>query len=758
MLKKSKTIRPHNPYVAGRPVGGPGFLGRKDIIDSVVTDLSLPGQNTVVLYGQRRIGKTSILLELENRLPSPPFSPVYFDLMDHAHQPLGQVLFDLASNIAAKLEMSAPDQKRFDEDGRYFQADFLSLVYKTFEEGQSLVLLLDEFDVLEMDEEEKLNSSAAVRKFRPYMRKLMKGHSRLKFVFVIGRKAEDLSIDAKATFKASISRRVSVLDEKSARDLIATAQHHGTLEFTEEAVDRVLALTAGHPLFIQLMCQILWTEAYARSPERPPRIEAFNVQAEIPKVLEAGENILEWIWDGLPPAERVVFAAIAEGTNDQKVVTEEDLGDILQRHGIRILVRELELAPNTLVKRELLTETDGGFRFFIELIRLWVLKNKPLLKVKDELDRVTPAADMLYQVGDGDYRRGDLENAQNQLRQALNRNPNHLKARLLLGQVFHDLGKLDEAIVELEEAYRYDETATRHSLVRVLLAKGEELDRQSEDEKALIIYDRVSKLSPRDKVAPERRVAIWIRRGDELFEADDLDASLAAYEQAEAREKIATIRSLKLERSIASVARQAQECEEGEDYQGAQEKYQWLVQQEPIEGRWIEALELVQTKQELSELYDEGVRGLGNGNWLQAINNLKVVVYKQPEYKDAVVLLSEAVGQKKKENAPTPSVEGLEKLRFSAMEKSDLSLGESETAPPIFDAFGTNSKSVQKIQSQKTVYPSNINEILAKPGWLRTAEDRAMLISHIITTKPPSWWTLEEREIVHPSGIKNLDI
>ncbi|MBC8078366.1 MAG: ATP-binding protein, partial [Chloroflexales bacterium] len=81
-----------NPYIAGRAVGQQrGFYGRDDILRLIEVRLRSPDQSAVVLYGQRRIGKTSILLQLQRRLPSPPFVPVYFDLMDRARQRLGQV-------------------------------------------------------------------------------------------------------------------------------------------------------------------------------------------------------------------------------------------------------------------------------------------------------------------------------------------------------------------------------------------------------------------------------------------------------------------------------------------------------------------------------------------------------------------------------------------------------------------------------------------------------------------------------------------
>src|SRR5215212_710055 len=99
-----------NPYIAGRALGAErGFFGRRDVLNLVQTVLATPDQNAIVLFGQRRIGKTSILLQLRRRLPSPPFSPVYFDLMDRARKPLGTVLYELAATVASDVGLPPPD-------------------------------------------------------------------------------------------------------------------------------------------------------------------------------------------------------------------------------------------------------------------------------------------------------------------------------------------------------------------------------------------------------------------------------------------------------------------------------------------------------------------------------------------------------------------------------------------------------------------------------------------------------------------------
>ena len=115
-----------NPYVAGNPLKNSAqFFGREDIVREVMLMLHHPEEKAIVLFGQRRIGKTTILLQMVQRLSAQKeFTPVFFDLQDRASSPLKEVLYKLAQTICATLELPAPAFERFDEDGVYFQREF----------------------------------------------------------------------------------------------------------------------------------------------------------------------------------------------------------------------------------------------------------------------------------------------------------------------------------------------------------------------------------------------------------------------------------------------------------------------------------------------------------------------------------------------------------------------------------------------------------------------------------------------------------
>jgi tetratricopeptide (TPR) repeat protein len=637
-----------NPYIAGRALRQQrGFVGRADVLGKVATMLGSPHQNALVLYGQRRIGKTSILLQLQRRLSTPLFLPVYFDLMDRARRPLGQVLFELAAQVAAEAGMALPAAPSFDDQGVFFRRAFLPQLYAALGQGRSPVLLLDEFDVLDVAAEERLPESAAAQAFFPYLRELLQEEPRLRFIFAVGRRAEDLSINVKATFKSALYQRVSMLDEESARRLVGAAVREGTLAFGPGAVDRILALTACHPYFVQLMCQIVWDDAHAAQPDvAAPVVDVPRVERAAEKVLEAGQNVFEWIWDGLPPAERVIFAAIAGAADEHTVVGEELLTRLLQSHGVRILTRELELAPETLVQWEMLRRVDGGYRFFAELMRRWVARRKPLPRVKDELDRIVPLADALYRSADAFYRQRDLKDAEAQLRQALRVNPNHLKARLLAAQVLVEQGRLDEAITDLEEAHRSDTDAGRYPLLRALLLRGQAQEQAGDQQGALKSYDYALRLSPREAVASERRIAIWRQIGETALAERAFSAAAYAFAQAGDSERSADASAQASRQArqdeITTLTEEARDREQQEDWAGALATYRQAAAKAPEDQRWQREVQRAAAEHELSERYGAGLLALQRREWESAAADLAAVVQARPGYKDAAKLLEQA--------------------------------------------------------------------------------------------------------------------
>jgi tetratricopeptide (TPR) repeat protein len=552
-------MRPINPYIVGNPIKDQAsFFGRQDIFREVLQVLRQRGSNAIVLYGQRRIGKTSVLLQLEKQLAHDgEFTPVYFDLQDKAAKSLSEVLYELSQHISKVTGHAVAKASDFDRNGDYFRSVFLPGIAQKAGAG-GLVLLFDEFDVL--DSPMQTQASEA---FFPYLRLWMTDVQKVKFVFVIGRRPEDLSVRTMSTFKGIQSTRVSFLSRKAAEEVVLQSEKDNSLKWDDSGVQRALDLTHGHPYFTQLLCSVVWENAHENGPSDVPIVSAKQVEASVSQALKFGANAFNWIWDGLPPAERVVVAAMAEVP--EEIITQDKLIETLNQSGVRLVARELELAPETLIDWEVLVESNGAYRFTVPLLRRWVLANRPLRRVKEELDRLNPLADTLFQGGQGFYNSNDPEGAEQQLRQALNINPNHLKARLLLGQVLLEKRNFAESVAMFDAAYQYDERSARAHLIKALLALAE----TQEENLQLSTYERILKIQSDQPLANEKIQAIWVKRGEALQAQENFEEALKAFEQIGDTDRIEKVRHLMHEKKLALDMQRAEAYEKASQWKSA---------------------------------------------------------------------------------------------------------------------------------------------------------------------------------------------
>ena len=315
--------------------------------------------------------------------------------------------------------------------------------------------------------------------------------------------------------------------------------------------------------------------------------------------------------------------------------------------------------------------------------------------VLDSPGRDVPIFQAFCQTGEYYREKGDLERAEAQLREALQLESNHLAARLLLASIFVDNQRLDEGIQELEEACRIDEDSARPPMVKALLRKGKNLDQTGQDEGALHTYERVLRLSPGDEAARQRISAIWKNRGEEALQSEDLDLAISAYERAGLPDEVAQVKSERRRRAIEQAAAAAKMQEQREDWQEACAGYRWLIDEDPQNEGWPQALKRAELETKLQDRYAKASDALHRSEWAPAIDWLIEVLTVRPDYKDSASLLAEAVNKTRKNQdnshppPPTPSNEARERIEEhqSGNESSPLASDRVELDTKLQDRY-----------------------------------------------------------------------
>ncbi|NES71248.1 MAG: ATP-binding protein, partial [Okeania sp. SIO2D1] len=220
-----------NPYIIGRPIYEKDlFFGRDRLFNDIHANLN-SGAKVILLQGQRRIGKSSVLHQIPNFLGGDKFVFVYFNLEDKASLTIAEVLEKLAIEIIINIQLTQDNIKpplKTDLEANYeiFSKIFLPQVFQNLGD-KNLVLLLDEFDVLS-----NYNPASAVEKFFPYLKSLISNHQQLFIIPVVGRRLDDMK-NFLHLFRRAPNKEIGLLDEKSATQLI-TKPAEGVLEYQPE--------------------------------------------------------------------------------------------------------------------------------------------------------------------------------------------------------------------------------------------------------------------------------------------------------------------------------------------------------------------------------------------------------------------------------------------------------------------------------------------------------------------------------------------
>jgi hypothetical protein len=373
-----------NPYIAGAPVSGPEmFYGRDDVFAFIKRNLiGRHRDSAIVLYGQRRTGKTSVLYQLQRHLEA-GYRCVFIDLHGLSLGSMGDFLLGIAGLVSRGLrrdyaiDVALPDRAVFHADPRSaFEEVFLGAALDALGEDH-LVLMLDE--AIRLDEE--VSAGRMEREVFDYLRHLMQHHPRLNFILSLGSGLEELRKDYAYLLSVSLYHRISFLEPTAASALI-TDPVHGLFEVAPDAVGKILQITSGHPYYTQLVCHCLF-DRWSRWPK--PEMTVADVYAILAEAIELGSANLTYVWEDSTPEERAVMAGMAAAMRGgPDAVTIRQVRDAWRRSGVVLPDRQAAAALRSLASREVITG-DSAYSFAVDLQRLWLDKHRRLDWVKDEL-------------------------------------------------------------------------------------------------------------------------------------------------------------------------------------------------------------------------------------------------------------------------------------------------------------------------------------------------------------------------------------
>ena len=381
-----------NPYLPGTALrrGSPLFFGREELFNFIAEHAGMQSQrNVLMLVGQRRTGKTSVLLRLEEYLP-PQMVPIYIDCQSLGVSPgmpslLQEFAWHIADALHARgLECVVPELSAWQDDPtRLFQRHFLPTVRRLLPPDSTLLLVFDEFEAFES----LVADGILPRTVFPYLRHLMQHTPGLGFIFVGTRRLEAMSADYwSVLFNIALYRKIDFLSPAAAEQLICqpVAPH---ILYDDLALDKILRVTAGHPYFLQLVCYTLVKQT---NQLRTGYVTISDVNTALDEMLRLGEVHFAYLWQRSTHAERAILVAASYLMDRSEPLHPEAFIEYLQPYSIELDPAEITRALNSLVERdvmrEVMEEGKALYELRIGLVGLWVARNKSLSRLHTHLE------------------------------------------------------------------------------------------------------------------------------------------------------------------------------------------------------------------------------------------------------------------------------------------------------------------------------------------------------------------------------------
>ncbi len=362
-----------NPYIAGRPLRpniSNVFVGRQKELQFMIDNLSQTAlENPVVLVGDRRIGKSSLLLHLEKHLAQRHIT-VFLDVQNF-DKPLTRqaapalllwtMAYETCYCLRQVLSLTIPDPilSEFETAPSHtFRHVFLEKHIFPVLGDKKLLFLFDEFDRFDG----WLESHILDLSFFESLRSLMLHDSKVAFVFAGSNKLKHLAEGYwSVLFNSAKYCELGFLEPGEARDLVLNPIHD-ILHYTPDAVNRLLIWSGCHAYFTQLMCSELvgWARRFSRTS-----LTAADVDVVAKEANSRGEGHLNYLWKESDSAQQWLLKKIAHSVTDPTVpfsrqrVAAEDAAPILER----------------LIQRDILRCDNENIFFRVGLLYYWIKQN-----------------------------------------------------------------------------------------------------------------------------------------------------------------------------------------------------------------------------------------------------------------------------------------------------------------------------------------------------------------------------------------------
>ncbi|MBD3179082.1 MAG: hypothetical protein GF417_05530 [Candidatus Latescibacteria bacterium] len=372
-----------NPFKYGGIVTGDDFANRTGEIREITRDLS--DSEKLFMISPRRLGKTSLIVNILERLEESGTHTIYIDLykatslnrllelysrkialtLENRLEKAISLVREIIPGLRPKITIDGKGEATLGIEYINTRRDVIRMLNQVYDLPQKLAEKKNKNFVIAFDEfQEILNFNG--ESIEKGMRSAFQHHDRVGYLFAGSKKhlIGDMVYNSNRPFY-KIGRVINLekIPEEEFRVFLGDKFRVTGFEIESGLVDNILEVTENYPYNAQFLCHELWDMKFEEK-----KIALSEIEIAMDSILNEETPFFARIWEGLPLHQRNVLQAIAV-CGGEKVFSKEYISE----NGIGP-VSTLQTSVKLLIKKEILDRKEDVLFINDVFFKEWIRK------------------------------------------------------------------------------------------------------------------------------------------------------------------------------------------------------------------------------------------------------------------------------------------------------------------------------------------------------------------------------------------------
>jgi len=374
-----------NPFQYGGVVGQDAFCNRKQELADLLR--AMENGEKLFVYSERRMGKTSLVRLAMSRLPRQEYLSAYVDLWPTD----GEASF-AAQTAKAVTESLAGSADKMLQAAKSFFGRLTPMLTADVEGKPQLTFGVNRTAPPEPELDEVLEAPARIAKKRECkvvmvfdefqrileyggdlverkLRSVIQHHTSVAYIFLGSRKnlIQKMFLDqSRPLYRAGGHYALGAIAVTEWAPFIRKRFSGSDRSIDDGRIEKVCAMTEGHPFYTQHLCHALWELC-----EKGGAVTDETVDAAVDLLLDRETYAYSALWESLALNQRRFLKGLAGEANGVKVFS----GEFVQKNDLGS-ASNAQRAVTALLEKDIIDRSNGSFIIVDRFFRIWINRSR----------------------------------------------------------------------------------------------------------------------------------------------------------------------------------------------------------------------------------------------------------------------------------------------------------------------------------------------------------------------------------------------